>query len=336
MSPECYSGQWFHLARQVRTARQFGMDPTKVPTEEENAAYDGSEADSLGLDGLIGPNDDGISLDELSQADVALLSKGSDPYLTEKEASDAPQLPDEIAEVIEESENQRQQPPPDVDVTPRSILEAMLFVGHPTGEPLTSERIASFMRGVRPAEIDELVREMNAEYDESVSYWIVSDGPGYRMEIRAEFASLREAFYGRIRERDCRRPPSMFWPLWVTTSQWHWKKSIASAGKAAVQSWLNSFAEISCNAAAQGPVRAGSLRHNTAFSLSCLAWKTLANYRAAGILNASIFDNYLRHKHLAFIRAAHQAALTRKTRVVTMGNAEHWLLIDVFASLPSA
>jgi len=50
---------------------------------------------------------------------------------------------------------------------PRTILEAILFVGHPTGEPLTSERIAGLMRGVRPAEIDDLVQELNAQYDAS-------------------------------------------------------------------------------------------------------------------------------------------------------------------------
>ena len=47
------------------------------------------------------------------------------------------------------------------EVTPLTILEAMLFVGHPLGEPLTSQQIAGLMRGVRPAEIDELVQELN-------------------------------------------------------------------------------------------------------------------------------------------------------------------------------
>jgi segregation and condensation protein B len=177
------------------------MDQTKMPTEEGKSAYDGSRSDSLGLDGLIEPNDDGISLDELSQAYVALLSKGSDPYSNESEPTTEERLPPEIVEVIDDPVIERERQPPDGDVTPRGILEAMLFVGHPTGEPLTSERIASFMRGVRPAEIDELVRELNAEYDEvGAPYLIVSDGPGYRMELRPDFAGLREAFYGKIRE----------------------------------------------------------------------------------------------------------------------------------------
>ena len=117
--------------------------------------------ESLGLEGLVEPTDDGLSLDELSQAYVALLAKGSDPYSAEQDAAPAESLPPEIAEVIEPPAEDNRRQELDGEVTPRSILEAMLFVGHPTGEPLTSERIASFMRGVRPAEIDDLVRELN-------------------------------------------------------------------------------------------------------------------------------------------------------------------------------
>jgi segregation and condensation protein B len=57
------------------------------------------------------------------------------------------------------------------------------------------------MRGVRPAEIDDLVRDLNEEYvAQQAPYTIVSVGPGYQMVLRPELASLREAFHGRIRE----------------------------------------------------------------------------------------------------------------------------------------
>ena len=86
-------------------------------------------------------------------------------------------------------------------ITPRSILEAMLFVGHPTGESLTSERIAGLMRGVRPAEIDDLVKELNAEYAaDGAAYEIRSVGPGYQLALRPQFGPLRDLFLGRIRE----------------------------------------------------------------------------------------------------------------------------------------
>jgi segregation and condensation protein B len=85
-------------------------------------------------------------------------------------------------------------------ITPTSILEAILFVGHPENEPLASGQIAALMRGVRPAEIDELVRQLNASYaEEGCPYTIESNSGGYRMSLRPQYHSLREKFYGRIR-----------------------------------------------------------------------------------------------------------------------------------------
>ncbi len=152
----------------------------------------------LELDHLSEPDDTGLSLNELSQAYAALLAKGADPYPESHQA----ELP---AHDVTDPE----EPPPAAvgddeaacELTPRSILEAILFVGHPAGEPLTSERIAALMRGVLPREIDELVAELNQEYDaEGAPYTILSTGPGYQMGLRPQFAALREAFYGRIRE----------------------------------------------------------------------------------------------------------------------------------------
>jgi segregation and condensation protein B len=169
--------------------------------DQQSAAESATEAASLGIHAFIEPDDQGISLDELSQAYAALLGKGADPYADgqaegpaaqEQKASPLDLLPDPEA-------------PPNADaafeITPRGILEAILFVGHPIGEPLTSERIAALMRGVRPAEIDDLVAELNAEYQAAgAPYTIVSVGPGYQLALRPEHASLRDSFYGRIRE----------------------------------------------------------------------------------------------------------------------------------------
>jgi segregation and condensation protein B len=89
----------------------------------------------------------------------------------------------------------------EAEISPRTILEAMLFVGHPQHEPLTASHVASLMRGVRPAEIDELVVELNETYAaEQCAYWIESVGAGYRLVLRPEFAPLRDRFYGRVKE----------------------------------------------------------------------------------------------------------------------------------------
>jgi segregation and condensation protein B len=157
-------------------------------------------AEALGLDDFVEPDDQGLSLNELSQAYAALLSKGADPYsdtpgpATEDSIGIVP-LDEDIAPIATSDQDAG------FAVTHKSILEAILFVGHPTGEPLTSERIAGLMRGVRPAEIDDLVRELNAEYAASEApYLIHSVGPGYQLALLPEFGPLRDTFHGRIRE----------------------------------------------------------------------------------------------------------------------------------------
>lgn len=166
--------------------------------EYDAMSNDGTSTDAaeLGLEGFVEPDDEGLPLDELSQAYAALLARGSDPYETPPPSSDVTEAAP-AAPVPEPTEP----PPVDAAVTPRSILEAILFVGHPTGESLTSERISALMRGVRPAEIDDLVQELNAEYAAaSAPYLIASVDVGYQMQLRAEFAGTRAAFDGRIRE----------------------------------------------------------------------------------------------------------------------------------------
>jgi segregation and condensation protein B len=77
----------------------------------------------------------------------------------------------------------------------------MLFVGSPQSEPLTSKQVAGLMRGVRPAEIDGLVRELNREYhSRNCPYSIVAEGAGYRLSLREEHARVRDQFYGKARQ----------------------------------------------------------------------------------------------------------------------------------------
>ncbi|MEO8495739.1 MAG: SMC-Scp complex subunit ScpB, partial [Planctomycetota bacterium] len=94
-----------------------------------------------------------------------------------------------------------------VEVTPRTILEAMLFVGSSNSEPLSGRVVAGLMRGVSPREIEELVRELNEAYEaEACPYHIISEGAGYAMQLRPEFARLRDKFYGRVREAKLSQP----------------------------------------------------------------------------------------------------------------------------------
>ena len=87
------------------------------------------------------------------------------------------------------------------EVTPRGILEAMLFVGSPDNRPLTSRQIAALMRGFSPREIDDLIVELNAHYHaRGCPYEIASQGSGYVMQLRRTHEALRDRFLGRVRD----------------------------------------------------------------------------------------------------------------------------------------
>ena len=165
---------------------------TKKPTQ--------SSQESFGLPTVGRPVDDaGLSLDQLSAAFAEMLSTGDDPYPDGPPSEDGP-----IAEELASTETDA---PPSAssdstcEISPRTILEAMLFVGSPTGEPLTSGQVASLMRGVRPAEIDQVVIALNQAYsDRGCPYEILSEGPGYRLALRGAFHRVRDRFYGKARQ----------------------------------------------------------------------------------------------------------------------------------------
>jgi segregation and condensation protein B len=156
--------------------------------------------DSFGLEAFRKPPEDaGLSLNQLSAAFAEMLASGDDPYTAEQTAdqdeaaqskSGAAAAGDELLAASDSCE-----------VTPRSILESMLFVGGAANEPLTAQQVAKLMRGVRPAEIDLLVRDLNADYDaRRCPYTIVAAGAGYQLRLRDQFARLRDKFYGKVRQ----------------------------------------------------------------------------------------------------------------------------------------
>jgi segregation and condensation protein B len=163
-------------------------------SNEETAPQD----EDLGLNGFQLPDEEsGLSLDDLGDAFAKMINSGDDPYerRVEQRTPPAEDAPTEALPPAEEDE------PVACDVSPRSILEAMLFVGDPENEPLTSKQVASLMRGVRPQEVDELVAELNTIYDaEECPYFVKSVGAGYQLALRHQYAGLRDKFYGRVKE----------------------------------------------------------------------------------------------------------------------------------------
>ncbi len=144
------------------------------------------------------PADGGLSIDRLAQAFAAMMGT-ADPYAGGPSAAPAdivkidasPDLDDPLA---------ADDGAADAKVNPRSILEALLFVGQPDGTPLTSRKVASLMRGVRPQEVDDLVAELRGHYAaNNCPYDIVSQDAGWALKLRPEHARLGQVLEARAR-----------------------------------------------------------------------------------------------------------------------------------------
>lgn len=86
-------------------------------------------------------------------------------------------------------------------LSPRMIVEGMLFVGHADGKPLTNRVMAAQIRDVSPQEVDALIAELSDVYDScGAAYTIVSEGAGYRLQLRPEYEALRQRFSGRTKQ----------------------------------------------------------------------------------------------------------------------------------------
>jgi segregation and condensation protein B len=87
------------------------------------------------------------------------------------------------------------------EISPRSVVEAILFVGRPDNSAMSARELAAAMRGVSPSEIDLAVRELNAIYEKDQSpYSIEQTNGGYRLTLRDGFLRMRDKLYGRVRE----------------------------------------------------------------------------------------------------------------------------------------
>lgn len=163
-------------------------------------------ADNMGVEALRPPAEQaGLSLDQLSQAFASMLAQGEDPYTAPAEPA-VDEL-DAIAQVVlgpEQTSPEIAEAKSPVDanceISPRSILEALIFAGRPDNQPMTGEQISALMRGVGTAEVDDLVQDLNEHYKASgCPYTIASEGAGYWLTLRSEFARIRDRFYGRVR-----------------------------------------------------------------------------------------------------------------------------------------
>lgn len=171
----------------------------------EQAALPAAPPDA-GLDAVAAPAeqpDPGLSLDSLSAAFAEMLGQGADPYEeAPAEASQAPAGDDPVAALAESLPREASPEEQDAacDISPLTIVEAMLFVGDPEQAAISAQWLAGLMRGVRVEEIDAAVRTLNERYTaQNAPYEIVSEAAGYRLTLRAEFGGVRDKVFGRNR-----------------------------------------------------------------------------------------------------------------------------------------
>lgn len=105
------------------------------------------------------------------------------------------ELTAELTQLANQGANRQPVAPKSGTVTPREILEALLFVG---GEPLTTRKLINVLRGEFTAEfIESQIEGLNAQYTrEGRPYEIRLAEGGYRMTLREDFERIRRKTYG--------------------------------------------------------------------------------------------------------------------------------------------
>lgn len=85
-------------------------------------------------------------------------------------------------------------------ISPKSIVEAVLFVGAPAGIRLTEKKLAGLMRDVSPQEVKKTVGELNNEYEQRNSaFRIVEESGNYKMQLSPDLIAVQNHFFGRDR-----------------------------------------------------------------------------------------------------------------------------------------
>ena len=144
------------------------------------------------------PGEDDDSFDEFTLDDLGAA------YAKAAAEHDPDQFAPPEQTPVEEETTDLGSVPVDLDedvVTPESIIEGALFVGHPETPSLTEQRLASLIRDFTPEEVKEAIDRLNESYQEAdQGIRIVQNEQGYRMTIAPEVEAVRRSFLGKVRE----------------------------------------------------------------------------------------------------------------------------------------
>jgi segregation and condensation protein B len=145
------------------------------------------------------PADGGLSIDRLAQAFAAMMGTG-DPSAPPGIDAGGNVVHVDASPDLDEATAATDLDDADCRVNPLTILEALLFVGHADGRPVSSRTVAGLMRGVRPQEIDEFAEQLRRRYRaDHCPYEVASKDDGWVLRLRPEFASFGSVLENRAR-----------------------------------------------------------------------------------------------------------------------------------------
>ena len=131
-----------------------------------------------------------FSLEQLSEAYASVIEEqtGVRPIIVsrdDEESSEANEINDDFA----------------CPISPESIVEAILFVGAPEGEKLTSRSIAGILRDVSAKQVTKIVHGLNEKYaQEDAAYRVQIDGGTFALILDPELGDFQNEYYGRNKE----------------------------------------------------------------------------------------------------------------------------------------
>jgi len=83
-------------------------------------------------------------------------------------------------------------------ISPKTIVEAILFVGTPQGMKLTTRQIAATLRDVSPQEVSQIIQQLNSDYEsENSAFRIINEKGEVKMVLVDSLHVFRQTLFGR-------------------------------------------------------------------------------------------------------------------------------------------
>lgn len=171
----------------------------ELPSDEQDATQEAAEESSAGE----------LSLAKLSEAYASVLKQNQnndsadgeveDDFSEDETATSADELDStakkRVAKTIQDMDAADNSPCP---ISPKSIVESLLFVGSPAGENLKLKKIAALMRDVSPKEVKKTIGEINQEYEKrNAAFRVVQEDGHCKLQLCEDLIDVQNYFFGR-------------------------------------------------------------------------------------------------------------------------------------------